>query len=118
MLFELEQRLDALEARGALPIEIQIWVRGARQFIALIREQIILQLKHIQGKVRPDSGPGQSLFSKTVYCGKCGVVDVRHPNTQAGYQMIPLALVAALMLILDSLYSMDYAMNGDQIFGL
>jgi len=50
MLFELEQRLDALEARGALPIEIQIWVRGARDSIALIREQIILQLKHIQEK--------------------------------------------------------------------
>ena len=50
MLFELEQRLDALEARGALPIEIQLWVRGARDSIVLIRGQIILQLKHIQGK--------------------------------------------------------------------
>jgi len=50
MLFELEQRFDALEARGALPIEIQLWVRGARDSIVLIRGQIILQLKHIQGK--------------------------------------------------------------------
>jgi len=50
LLSELEQRLDALDSKGPLPIEVEIWVRGARDSLALLREQIVLQLKHIEGK--------------------------------------------------------------------
>ena len=50
LLSELEQRLEALESKGPLPIEVEIWVRGARDSLALLREQIVLQLKHIEGK--------------------------------------------------------------------
>jgi hypothetical protein len=44
LLSELEQRLEALESKGPLPIEVEIWVRGARDSLALLREQIVLEL--------------------------------------------------------------------------